>query len=139
MRPPNMRPLSRRVPLPVTINTTRRFCADESAMNALTARSAATRVMPCRSSLASGLRLPFDSERSTSRSNDCSAGDFVIPSAARDLSRTGKDPSAFGLGMTASFGLGVTGFLAGRLRPLSGFTSAIAARNSSTSLAIRLM
>ena len=59
MRPPNTRPPSRRRPLPVTISTTRRFCADESARKCATARSAAVRVMPCRSSLASGARLPL--------------------------------------------------------------------------------
>jgi len=141
MRPPNTRPLSSLVPLPVTISTTRRFSADDWAMNALTARSAATSVMPCRSSLASGRRLPLESARSTSRSNDCGAGAGTLVLAGRvacgrastrKLSRAGRDSATFGFGAAACLR---TGFF----RPFSGFTSAIAARNKSTSLAIRLI
>jgi hypothetical protein len=59
----------------------------------------------------------------------------VVPSRADSVRASARDLSSFSFGFKgpAAFGLGLT------LRGFSGFTSAIAARNKSTSLAIRLI
>ena len=68
MRPPSTRPPSRRAPLPVTISTTRKSRAAAASRKRATARSAAARVMPCRSSEACGTSLPRARARAVSRS-----------------------------------------------------------------------
>ncbi len=100
-------------------------------MKCATARSAAVKVMPCRSSLASGVRRPFARARSTSRSKGESttgaATGFTVVARGAKFSCDREEPAALGFGTT------------GRRSLLSGVTPTIAALNRSTSLAMGLM